>query len=112
MGKECVRIYENLNLDTDDKKKSDAILKKLSEHFKQQWNIIYERYIFNLEKQEPNESLDEFLNRLKKLSATFQFKNYTGLLDEMLRDSIVTGINSNQVRARWLRESKLRNDGS
>ncbi len=107
MGRECYQVYENLPLTADERKKTDTILEKLGNHFEPQRNTIYERYMYNSAMQEAHENIEQFYNRLRKLSSTC---NFGTLLDEMLRDRLVIGIKDNPTRARLLREPNLKLD--
>ena len=64
MSKDCYRIFEHLDITSEQRKKVDAILSKLEEYFKPKRNVIYERYIFHT----PNKSLMRpFLSMLQSL---------------------------------------------
>ena len=104
MGKECIQIYKNLPLTDAQRKDPETIIKALGDHFEPQRNTIYERYLFNLTQQEPNETFDQFISRLRQLVATCE---YGVLSDEMVRDRIVIGIRDNNARERLLRDIKL-----
>ncbi|CAH3146696.1 unnamed protein product, partial [Pocillopora meandrina] len=51
-----------------------------------------------------NENMDRYLNRLRKLASTCA---YGALCDELIRDRLVIGIKSHEVRKRLLREKAL-----
>ena len=53
-----------------------------------------------LEKQQPYETLDEFLPSLKILSTVCNFKNVEATVyrDECIRDSFISGLISNTIR--------------
>ena len=104
MGKECYSIYENLPLTQEQRKTTKDILHHLGEHFEPQRHVVYERFMFNTAKQEPKESIDNFLIKLRKLASTC---SYGALHDEMLRDCIVVGVADNHIRSRLLREADL-----
>ena len=77
---------------------------KFSEYFIPKQNKIFERYVFNSRSQKADESFDQFLTALRKLSATCEFAPFE---DEMLRDRIVTGLRDHGHRERLLGESTL-----
>jgi len=104
MGKECYEVYENLPITDEERKDPKKILDKLGEHFEPRRNTIYERYMFNSSTQDTTESIEQYVNRLRKLSSTCE---YGVLLDEMLRDRIVIGVHDSHIRARLLREKDL-----
>ena len=90
----------------EERQDADVILTKLDEYFvpKQNFNTIYEWYLFNCHSQKPGESFDQFLTELRKFAATCQFGTFE---DEMLRDRIVTGLRDHGHRERVLRETTL-----
>ena len=51
-----------------------------------------------------NENIDQYLNRLRKLASTCA---YGSLCDELIRDRLVIGIKSHEVRRRLLHEKAL-----
>ncbi len=104
MGKDCFMICKNLPLSADDRKDPKKILKGLSEYFEPQRNTVYERYVFNTCTQETHETIDGYVNKLRRLSATCQ---YGELLNEMIRDRMVIGVKDSVLRARLLREKNL-----
>ena len=104
IGKECYQVYMHLPMTEAERKDYKIILKKLSDYFEPKKNTIYERYVFNSTVQEPNDSFDAFVNRLRKNASSC---NYGDLCDEMIRDRIVIGLQDNQQRARLLREADL-----
>ncbi len=104
IGRECFLIYKNLPFTEEERKDPDTILQGLSNYFEPQRNTVYERYVFNTCSQEPHESIDSYVNRLRKLSATCEFD---ALLNEMIRDRVVIGVKDSGLRARLLREKNL-----
>ena len=50
--------------------------------------IVYERYLFNTCNQQPNEQVDQYVNKLRQLAASCEFQ---GLRDELIRDRLVLG---------------------
>ena len=67
LGKEANEIAENLEV--TDPADPDSLLDALSSYFEPQKNTIFERYLFNSTVQEESETIDQFLNRLRKLAA-------------------------------------------
>ena len=66
-------------------------------------NIIFERYLFNSANQE-NENIDQYLNRPRKLASTYA---YGALSNELIRDRLVIGIKSHEVKKQLLRYKAL-----
>lgn len=103
IGKECLQIFRNLNFGSGEVTISSA-LKALEEYFLPKRNVVYERYVFNSCCQIPDETVDCFINRLRKLASSCQFG---ALTEEMIRDRLVIGIQDKTTKARLLRERDL-----
>ena len=72
-------------------------------------NNIFARHDLATRKQQPGESLDEFLEELKKLNKHCGFDAVTAetYRSEMIRDSFINGLTSNYIRQRLLENSEL-----
>ena len=103
VGKECLQIFLNLNCGTEELTINSA-LKALEDYFLPKKNVVYERYVFNSCFQAPEESIDCYVNRLRKLASSCQFG---ALTEEMIRDRLVIGIQDKSTKARLLREKDL-----
>ena len=101
MGKECKQILNRLGLTTEELKESSTILDKLQQHFAPARNILYERYRFHSAEQQPNESVNQFVIRLKQLAESCAF---SVLHDERICDRLVLGTHDRSARARLFRE--------
>ncbi|KAJ8030740.1 hypothetical protein HOLleu_27229 [Holothuria leucospilota] len=104
MGKECFRLFQNLDMPEENRKKEDQIKEALEKNFEPTRNVIYERYKFNTADQLPNESIDEYVTRLRHLSKSCDFG---ALTDDLICDRIVLGTKDAILRSRLLREPKL-----
>lgn len=61
MGSECRHIYKhNLGLSAEQGKDPKVILDTLEEYFKPARNVIFERYMFGICKQDEGEPVDSF----------------------------------------------------
>ena len=69
-------------------------------------NVIHERYLFNSSVQEQGEGIDSYVTKLRRL-ATCSTCEYDALEDQLIRDRIVIGIRSKEVRGRLLRDTNL-----
>ena len=67
-------------------------------------NFIVERHIFNSRVQRQNEPINEFLSDLRIKASTCEYGN---LVDELIRDRLVTGIINDNVRKQLLKEHEL-----
>ena len=103
MGKECLDIFLNLNCGTEELTINSAH-KALEDYFLPKKNVVYERYVFNSCFQAPEESIDCYANRLRKLASSCQFG---ALTEEMICYRLVIGIQDKSTKARLLREKDL-----
>jgi len=77
----------------------DDIVKALREFHVPKKNVLSERYTFRARKQQNGESLSEYIAALKGLVATCEFG---ATLEEQLRDQVVYGISSKELRTKLL----------
>ena len=107
LGKEANQIAENL--DVTDLSEPDSLIDALTNYFEPQKNIIFERCLFNTAIQEENESIDQYLNRLRKLATTCDYGAFT---NQLICDRLAIGISDQAVRSRLLREKTLTLEGA
>ena len=88
MGKECLQIFLNLELTTEEQQDVDECIKALEAYFKPKRNVVYERYLFIMCQQNSGETVDSYVNRLRKAASTCQFGTIT---EELIRDRLVIG---------------------
>ena len=106
LGADALRVYNGLPFATEeDKTNLSKIMEKLDEFAIGEVNETYERYIFNSRNQESDESIDVYVAALRKLAQTCNFCEC--LQDTLIRDRIVLGVKSKQLRKRLLQERKL-----
>ena len=104
MGKDCLQVFNNLELSVEQKSSVKACLDALEAYFKPKRNVVYERYVFNSSSQQQEESTDEYVNRLRKYAASC---NFGSLTHELIRDRLVLGIRDQATKLRLLKEEKL-----
>ena len=104
MGKECLQIFLNLKLSEEQRNNVNECITALEAYFKPQRNLVYERYIFNTCRQIEGETVDGYVNRLRKHASTCGFGT---LNDELIRDRLVLGVNDEGTKLRLLKEDKL-----
>lgn len=95
IGEECHRRYENLPLNEEEKATAESMLKALEKYLTPKKNVRYERAIFNMAKQEDDESYDAYINRLRGLIKTCEYKE---LEDDLLLDKIIYSVKSITLR--------------
>ncbi|XP_044757822.1 uncharacterized protein LOC123315976 [Coccinella septempunctata] len=88
--------------------KYDEIIKLVSNHLQPKPSEISERNKFNSTRQAPNEPVNDFIVRLKRLSVNCNFEN----LDTSLRDQFVNGIRDQNVKVELFRQEKLDFNGA
>ena len=85
---------------------AEAVLQNL---YVKQPNDIFARHLLRTAKQKPNQSLAEFNGLLLKLAKDCDFRDVTAAQyrDDMVRDSFIGGILSNNIRQRLLERKTL-----
>ena len=104
MGKECLRIFQALRIpdaDKDDPKKS---IEGLKDHFLPTRNLTYERYIFGLTNQGPNQTIDQYVTQLRHLTDSCEYGN---LVDDFIKDRIVIGTADERAREQLFKKKRL-----
>ena len=82
----------------------EEIVKRVKAHFYPKPSPIIKKYEFNRRKQNPGESVAEFLAAIRKIADDCE---YGTVLDDMLRDRLVFGVADKRLQNRFLREPKL-----
>ena len=98
-------VYELIS-DINSYQKAIELLDSL---YIKQKNIIFARHVLATRKQAANETIDEFLNELNKLSKNCEFETVTAeqYRQELVRDSFINGLQSNSIRERLLEYPSL-----
>ena len=102
MGKECLQILWNLSLTAEQQATVKGCLDGLAAHFKPQRNVVYERYVFNSCVQIVEESVDVYVNRLRKLASSCEFG---ALTNELIRDWLVIGVKDRDLKGLSLQKA-------
>ena len=100
-GPEVQEVFETLSDTGDD---YATALEKLDAYFKPQKNIPFERHMFRQAAQDPSETMDTYVTRLKRLVQTC---DYGTLSNEMILDQVLEKCYSTRLRRRLLREETL-----
>lgn len=79
----------------------DDAVKALNAYFLPKKNVRYERYIFKQRAQEPGESIDQFVAKLRTLSQTCEFADP----DDAIADQVVEKCLSTRLKRRVLRDN-------
>jgi hypothetical protein len=102
-GRDIARILRDLP-ESQKPKKLEAALEILSKHFKERKSLIFARYQFLKCGQQPGESIDCWLRRLK---AAAEVCELGALKESLIRDQIVTTCLSEELRRRLLQEDNI-----
>ena len=106
VGPKGIQLYNGLNFaEGEDPKDVSLIIKKFDEVIIGLVNVIYERYVFNNRCQEEGESLDSYVNALRKLAKSCKFCNC--MHNDLIRDRLVVGIRDANTRKVLLQTRKL-----
>ena len=105
-GSKTYSLIRNL---TAPEKPGDKTYKEIVDIVKQHCNPqpseIVQRYRFHTRRRKPTESVSEYVAELRKLS---EFCNFGIILEDMLRDRLVCGINDDRIQRRMLAEPNLK----
>lgn len=104
IGPDAIQVFNNFNLTPQQQTDVEIIKEKFKNYFIPKINLSFERYNFFKITQKEGETLDDFLNAIKTQAKTCEFE---GLHDSLLKDKIVFGVYSDQVREKLLTESDL-----
>lgn len=74
----------------------------LEAHFKPQRNVVYERYVFNSCVQIVEESVDVYVNRLRKIASSCEFG---ALTNELIRDRLIIGVKDRDLKGLSLQKA-------
>ena len=104
-GQETQEIFDTLTATGDD---YTTAITKLDEytirlHRLQNWNVDYEIFQFRQATQRPEETVDQFVTRLRKLAVHCEFGN----LEKELRSAVIQQCKSKRLRRYALREDEL-----
>ncbi|CAG9818604.1 unnamed protein product [Phaedon cochleariae] len=105
VGDGVIKIYNNIQFETaEDKNVYWKIIEKLDEYFIPTKNVTYEWNVFFTRNMKADESIDEYVNELRRLSSTCEFSTLT---DSLIKDRIVLGIQDRNLKDRLFRETNL-----
>ncbi|CAC5389777.1 unnamed protein product [Mytilus coruscus] len=100
IGEDAVEVFNTFNFVEDEKDKIAPLLLKFEQFCNPIKNQTYERYKFHTCSQSEGENIDHYATELKNRAKTCEFGQ---LCDSFVRDRIVCGILSDNVRERLLR---------
>ena len=101
VGIETQEIFETLQ---DTGNTYDKAITKLNECFNVKKDILYEQSVFREAKQETDESLDQFIIRLRKLTTYCEYGNN---VNDEIRDQVIHTSKSRRLLTQLLQEQDL-----
>ena len=102
VGEKGRNIYSTWTLTADSKKLLKTYYEEFEKYCKPKSNLIFSRFKYRQIVQEPGEPFEQFLTRLKVQIKDCGYDET--VKDEMIRDSIVFGVNDISVREKLIRE--------
>lgn len=105
VGAKCYELMCDLCAPTPPEEKTfDELVDIVKNHLEPQRSEIAERHIFRQRQQQRGESISDYLQGLKHLAKTCEFKQ---TLEENLRDQFVSGLHSEEMRSRLFAEKNI-----
>lgn len=104
LGRDVIKVLNNLGITTAEKKDIAKIKEKLAKHFAPSRNKTYERCMFHRIKQQEHESFADFL---QKLQSQVKKCAYSTNEEEFTMDQIVLGVHSETTRQKLWTEDIL-----
>lgn len=105
VGDKALQIYNTFEYSAgEDRSKFSVVKKKFEEFFVPSINETYERYIFFVRDMKQNETVDEYITELRRLSENCKFGT---LCESLIKDRLVLGIQDKNVKDRLLRTKNL-----
>ena len=105
----CAHVSANVYELIEDCDDYETAVQKLKQIYLKTPNVIFARHLLATRKQQPGESLQEFLKSLHILSKDYNFQNVT--VDEywldVVRDAFINGLASHHIRQRLLENAEL-----
>ena len=105
VGTDAYQRFQTMDFEDDsDRQDIEKVIAAFTKFCVGEVNITYERYLFNKRTQNLGESFDNFLSELRRLARTC---DYGDLVESIITDRIVLGIQSDVTRRKLLQIRKL-----
>jgi len=101
-GEKGRELFSTWDLSDTQKKKLQSYYEKFDEYCKPKTNVVYNRYKFKTKTQAENESFEQFTTELRILIKECSYP--AAMQDELIRDHIIFGLKSNDIREKLIRE--------
>ena len=92
-------VYNTMTLSEEEQDKIDVLFSKFESYCKPKQNVAIERYHFNTRVQGRQETIDQYTTELRLIAKNCSFGD---LENQLVRDRLVCGTNSEEVRQRLL----------
>ena len=106
-GMEVQEIFETLEDGNAPEEENDNVYKqtvrKLNAYFTPQLNVPYERHVFRKMTQQDDETVDQYVSRLKRQAVNCEFGNRDAV-NEQVRDQVIDCCKSSSLRRKLLQK--------
>ncbi|UYV68125.1 K02A2.6-like, partial [Cordylochernes scorpioides] len=92
------------NMVENDAKNLDKVIKAFDNHFIGKRNVVYERALFGLSSQRPEETIEEFLTVWHRISEHCEYAN---LREELIRNRLVLGVKDRKLSEKLMLNENL-----
>ncbi|CAB4043490.1 Hypothetical predicted protein, partial [Paramuricea clavata] len=100
-GMELQELYYTLSPDSEDNNLQECLNRCFRCIFYTKVNVAFERHMFRQMQQKENETIDQFVCRLRQKSISCEFTN----VDEAIRDQIIEKCRDPKLRRKFLEKS-------
>ena len=105
VGEDALELYNTFTWEADgDQHNMEKIMEKFEAYCNPKKNVTWERHVFNTRAQKSGETIDEYVTDLRSKARTCEFGD---LMDSLIRDRIVCGIEDDATRKQLLKEKDL-----
>ncbi|XP_025263219.1 uncharacterized protein K02A2.6-like, partial [Camponotus floridanus] len=98
-GEDAAEVFESFQLNDEDKKKLEIVLRKFNEHYLPATNVTYQRYLLFNRRQEEGEAYEHYMTALKNISLTCELRE---LRDSLVKDAFISGIRDKKIQEKLL----------
>jgi hypothetical protein len=110
IGTDGLAVYNTFTwAEAGDELKLEKVFEKFQAYCNPVTNETFERHVFKSKVQKSDESINQFVTELRRLSVNC---NYGTLRESLIRDQLVSGVLCADVKERLLREPDLTLDGA
>ena len=106
IGKPGYDIYSTFVFEDDAQKMNyDVVINKFDEYFKPKKNVTIQRFKFLTARQDDDESFDNFVTRVRRLSEECEFGNQ--VQNPLIKDIIIIGIRDKKLQEALLKDGDI-----